>query len=112
MKKKTKDLLEGVVDAIEEMQKLQYEIFVHKNYIDEDIETFAHEFEQLEAEVNMINDRDANERESEIIQLWGKLQILTKLFQTKKFMNSKTDILVVGKLLTNMAKKCIEIAEK
>lgn len=110
-KRELEEMLKSIEGVMDNLQEFQYDYFVNEYYLKKDIETFAKEFESIEANVNIINGKEADEREAKIIDLWGQFQILYRLFQTKKFMKSKKDIVVVGKLLYNMAEKCIEIGK-
>ena len=109
MKKNNNEVLEKMKGLLDNLQDFQYKWFVDTFYLKSDIKTFADEFKKLEPEINIINGRTPNEKESRMIELWGKFQVLKQLFETKKFMESKTDIIVISDLLLDMAKECKEI---
>ena len=102
--------LSEAIDTIQEMQNRQ---IVQTFYINGDIKKFIKEVEKLTGEVGIIgNDgKEVTEKQTRMIYLWGKLQLLQCLFETKKFMNSKKDIVYVGKLLIEMSEECNKLGD-
>ena len=109
--KNNKELKETLSETLDKIQEMQNRQFIQEFYINGDIKTFIKQAENITAEVGIIgNDgKEATEKQTKMIHLWGKFKLLQCLFETKKFMNSKKDITYIGKLLLEMAEECNEL---